>query len=116
MGVQRILPDSQGLKYRGLASAESAHKHGKGSYKMCVKVYLYRFSIEYRWFPASALTIAQTTTLELLYVKFSDIYRPAGHCTGLNVALRPILIPTPITIAGTSSKPLTTFVPIIVRY
>ena len=25
----------RGLKYRGPASAESAHKHGKGSYKMC---------------------------------------------------------------------------------
>ena len=24
-----------GLKYLGPASAESAHKHGKGSYKMC---------------------------------------------------------------------------------
>ena len=35
MWVLRILPSSWGLKYRGPASAESAHKHGKGSYKMC---------------------------------------------------------------------------------
>ena len=32
-----------------------APKHGKGSYKMCVKVYLYRFSIEYRWFSTLVL-------------------------------------------------------------
>ena len=36
----RILPSSLGLKYRGPVSAESVHKHGKGSYKMCVKDYL----------------------------------------------------------------------------
>ena len=51
----------EGLKYRGPTSAESAHKHGKGSYKMCVKDYLYQFSIEYRWFTAS---VYFTTTLQ----------------------------------------------------
>ena len=62
---------------------------------------------------ASVIIAQQTPSFYKLVI---DIYPPVGHLYKLKRSYDPIPIPIPIISAGTSSKPLTTFVPIIVRY